>query len=77
MTAPTKSFFELQLVALQTMTVAMTEAFEFWRSLLEVQMRASGSPHPDRRTHDEIAQGATLTEHYGRREHDIDPERDV
>lgn len=40
-------------------------------------MRASGSPHPDRRTHDEIAQGATLTEHYGRREHDIDPERDV
>lgn len=77
MSAPMKSIFDLQLVALQTMTVAMKETFEFWRRLLEVQMRAPGAPHPDRRTHDEIAQGATLTDHYGRRGHDIDPERDV
>ncbi|MBL0289592.1 MAG: hypothetical protein IPQ15_02590 [Betaproteobacteria bacterium] len=28
-------------------------------------------------SHDEIAHGATLTDHYGKREHDIDPEHDV
>jgi hypothetical protein len=73
-----KSVFDLQLVALQTMTVAMTQAFEFWLRLLDTQMRALGVAHPEeRRTHDEIARGATLTDHYGRREHDIDPERDV
>ena len=77
MSAPMKSIFDLQLVALQTMTVAMTQAFEFWLRVLDTQMRALGAAHPDRRTHDEIAHGATLTDHYGRREHDIDPERDV
>lgn len=77
MSAPMKSIFDLQLVALQTMTVAMTQAFEFWLRLFEIQMRALGATQPDRRTHDEIAHGASLTDHYGRREHDIDPERDV
>ena len=77
MSAPMKSVFDLQLVALQTMTMAVTQAFEFWLRMLDTQMRALGVPTAERRTHDEIAHGASLTDHYGRREHDIDPERDV
>jgi hypothetical protein len=77
MNAPMKSVFDLQMGALQTMTVAMTQMAEFWVRMFQTQMQALGMAQPDRRTHDEIAHGATLTDHYGRREHDIDPERDV
>ena len=77
MNAPMKSDFELQRVAFQTMTTAMTQMAEFWIRMFETQMRAPGMAQPDRRTHDEIAHGASLTDHYGRREHDIDPEHDV
>ena len=42
-----------------------------------MQMGHLGAPTRERRSHDEIAHGATLTDHYGKREHDIDPEHDV
>jgi hypothetical protein len=45
--------------------------------MFQTQIQAPGMARPDRRTHDEIAHGAALTDHYGRREHDIDPERDL
>lgn len=77
MNAPIKSIFDLQLVALQTMFVAMAQAVEFWARMFDAQMGAVGALRRDRRTHDEIARGASLTDHYGRREHDIDPERDL
>jgi len=77
MSAPVKSIFELQVVALQTMTVATMQMADFWVRMFATQMQALGIAQPDRRTHDEIARGASLTDHYGRREHDIDPERDV
>lgn len=77
MSTPVKSIFELQMVAWQTMTVAMTQVGDFWVRMFATQMQALGMAQPDRRTHNEIAHGASLTGHYGRREHDIDPERDV
>jgi hypothetical protein len=77
MSTPGKSIFELQAVAAQTMMVAMTQMADFWVRMFATQMQALGMAQPDRRTHNEIAHGASLTDHYGRREHDIDPERDV
>lgn len=77
MNAPIKSMFDLQQAALQTMTVAFTQVFEFWARMIEMQMGHLGAPTRERRSHDEIAHGAALTDHYGKREHDIDPEHDV
>ncbi|MBK7792817.1 MAG: hypothetical protein IPJ62_10050 [Betaproteobacteria bacterium] len=77
MNAPIKSIFDLQQAALQAMTVAFAQVFEFWARMFEMQMGHPGAPTRERRSHAEIAHGATLTDHYGKREHDIDPEHDV
>jgi hypothetical protein len=77
MNAPMKSVFDMQFAVLQTMTVALTQVLEFWARAFEMQIGLLGAAAPDRRTHDEIAHGPTLTDHYGKREHDIDPEHDV
>ena len=77
MKAPVNSIFELQLAAVETMTAAFGQTIEFWNRLFELQMGHFGTAPQERRTHAEIAHGASLTDHYGKREHDIDPERDV
>lgn len=77
MNAPMKSVFDMQLMAVQTMSAAFAQALEFWSRMFEVQMGSLRVAAGDRRTHAEIAKGPALTDHYGKREHDIDPERDV
>ncbi len=77
MNTPHSPIVELQLAAFEMSTLAFTRSAQFWARLAEAQMHMLDA-HPDeRRTHVEIAHGASFGDHYGKRLHDIDPEHDV
>ena len=77
MNAPHNSLFDMPLAMFEMSTMAFTGAARFWVRLAERQMQMLGTPRDERRSHVEIAHGATFLDHYGRRMHDIDPEHDV
>jgi hypothetical protein len=77
MNAPHNNIFDVQLAALELSAIAFTRSAQFWMHLGEAQAHMLGH-HPDeRRTHVEIAHGASFNDRYGKRLHDIDPEHDV
>ncbi|MGE5504606.1 MAG: hypothetical protein ACM31L_09300 [Actinomycetota bacterium] len=75
MTDPMKAFAEIQLALLQAWANTAQGACRYLQHCAEIQQRFF-TQHPHR-THIEIAKGPSLTEKYGKRAHDIDPEKDV
>jgi len=74
---PLYTLLEMQLAFLRMATLNCERAMECWSRALGAQMHVLGFGPDDRRTHVEIAHGASFLDHYGRRAGDIDPEHDV
>jgi hypothetical protein len=75
MTDPFKAVAEMQLAMLQAWANVAQGTCRYLGHCAELQQRFFAQyPH---RSHIDIAQGPSLTEKYGKRAHDIDPERDV
>jgi hypothetical protein len=70
------------IVALQTMVFwqwasGVRQALALWRGSWRIQQDLLLPQTGERRRRIEIADGPSLTDRYGRRGRDIDPERDV
>jgi hypothetical protein len=74
---PYKSLNDLQTVWLDSWTAAFQHMFHCWQHMAELQQNFLRQAHQHHRDHIEIACGASFLDKYGRRAHDIDPERDV
>lgn len=77
MADPYKSFADLQLAMFQAWGAVATGTCEYWRHCLDMQQQFLRHTAAHQRDHVEIASGPSFTDKYGRRCHDIDPERDV
>lgn len=73
---PFKSYSDLQYAMLEGWSNSLRHAFQCWGHWvgMQEQFLQKASFH---RTHVEISRGPSFTDKYGRRSHDIDPERDV
>ncbi len=72
-----KDFGQFQTAWMQAWVAASRQGLEMWKHMFDMQhkmLRQVGQYHRD---HVEIATGASFTDKYGKRAHDIDPERDV
>lgn len=56
---------------------SVQHAFQCWGHMFELQANFLKHAQEHHRSHIEIASGASFLDRYGRRAHDIDPERDV
>lgn len=76
MNDPLKNLSSMQMAMVEAWANSTRHMLDAWRHMIELQQRFLR--HPDyHRTHVEIDRGPSFTEKYGRRAHDIDPERDV
>ncbi len=75
MVDPIKAWATLQMGALEGWAKSVGCVLNYWRHCLDLQGRFLREM--PRRCQAEIATGPSLTDKYGRRAHDIDPERDV
>jgi hypothetical protein len=76
MSTPHNRIVDVQRAAVELSAITFTRSAQFWLHLGEAQAHMLGHPG-ERRTHVEIAHGASFDDRYGRRLHDIDPEHDV
>lgn len=78
MTNPYKDFTDLQSVWLEAWASSAQHVFQCWNHLFALQQHfLQHAQETHHRNHVEIASGPSFLDHYGRRAHDIDPERDV
>lgn len=76
MVDPMKNLNEYQAAWIQAWMAVTRHAVDMWRHMVEMQqtLLVHAARHRD---HVEIASGPSFTDKYGKRAHDIDPERDV
>ncbi|MGE5537582.1 MAG: hypothetical protein ACM33T_00320 [Solirubrobacterales bacterium] len=73
---PLKTMAEFQKAWMEAWSNATRQTFELWRHMFELQHHfIHRATH--HRSHVEISDGPSFTDKYGKRSHDIDPERDV
>lgn len=77
MVDPVKNIAEYQTAWVQAWMAGTRHAFEMWRHMLDLQQSFLAQAARQHRDHVEIASGPSFTDKYGKRAHDIDPERDV
>ncbi|MBI5165739.1 MAG: hypothetical protein HY985_17780 [Magnetospirillum sp.] len=78
MADPLKPLSDLQAAMFDAWLNTTRQAFDLWRHGLELQQNfLAKAAEQHHRFHIEIAEGPSLTDKYGKRCHDIDPERDV
>jgi hypothetical protein len=70
-----KALATLQTGYLEGCCSLVQHQLAYWRHCFDVQARFMQEPHKRRQT--VVARGPAWTDHYGRRAHDIDPERDL
>jgi len=75
MTSPMRAMSTLQNGYLEGCCRVVQLQLGYWRHCFDVQSRFMREPRQRQKV--ELAQGPSLTDHYGKRAHDIDPERDV
>lgn len=68
---------EIQYAWLRAASAAAGSGIRAYAHWLDLQSRFLCQALKYQRSHIEIATGAALTDKYGKRAHDIDPERDV
>lgn len=74
---PYKDIGDLQAAWLSAWTVSAQQVFQCWRHMFELQQSVLKQTAEHQRDHIEIATGASFLDRYGKRSHDIDPEKDV
>lgn len=62
---------------MEAWATSIQHSFQCWRHLFELQSNFLKHAQQHHRDHIEIASGASFLDRYGKRAHDIDPERDV
>lgn len=75
---PFKNMTDFQRMWLESWANGTRQMVEIWRHMFDVQqnfLKKAAEQH--HRWHTEISDGASFTDKYGKRAHDIDPERDV
>lgn len=77
MVDPMKNFNEYQAAWMQAWMAGARNAVDMWRHMVGLQQDFLVQAAKHHRDHVEIASGASFTDKYGKRAHDIDPERDV
>jgi hypothetical protein len=77
MNDPFKQMLNMQAAMLQGWTKAAQQVLLYWEHMADLQEKLVHTPADKQRNHVEIASGPSLTDKYGKRSHDIDPERDV
>jgi hypothetical protein len=76
MADPFKALVEMQTAMVAAWSNSARQCFQYWRHWVEVQDHFIHKSLPQR-SHVEIAKGPSFTDKYGKRAHDIDPEKDV
>lgn len=74
---PYKDLNALQSAWMEAWSTSFQHVFQCWRHMFELQQNFLKHAQEHQRSHIEIASGASFLDRYGRRSHDIDPERDV
>jgi hypothetical protein len=77
MADPYKDLSELQHAWLQAWANSVQHALECWQHVFDLQQNFVRNAQEQHRNHIEIACGPSFLDKYGKRAHDIDPERDV
>ncbi|HLO75087.1 MAG TPA: hypothetical protein VK196_01365 [Magnetospirillum sp.] len=77
MANPYRSITDLQTAWLEAWTNSAQHVFQCWSHMFELQQNFLKHAQQHHRDHVEIARGASFLDKYGKRAHDIDPERDV
>ncbi|MBC7907359.1 MAG: hypothetical protein H7Y60_11520 [Rhodospirillaceae bacterium] len=77
MADPLKNFSDMQTAWMQAWANSAQHMFQCWQRMFTMQQSFLKHADSHHRDHVEIACGASLTDKYGKRSHDIDPERDV
>lgn len=77
MANPYKGLTDLQTVWLEAWATSAQHVFQCWRHMAEIQHGLFKHAEQHGRRTIQIATGASFLDKYGRRSHDIDPERDV
>ncbi len=77
MADPFKTYTEFQQAWLKAWLSSAQSVQHVMTHMLEMQQKFLSHAAKYQRDHVEIATGAALTDKYGKRAHDIDPERDV
>jgi hypothetical protein len=77
MADPFKGFSEFQTAWLKAWMNSAQSMGALFQHMLDTQQKFLGQAVKYHRDHVEIATGPALTDKYGKRAHDIDPERDV
>ncbi|CAA7612693.1 hypothetical protein [Magnetospirillum sp. UT-4] len=77
MAEPLKTLNSAQLAWMEAWNAGLSQTLQLWRHLFDLQQQFLCQAAKHQRSHVEIARGPALTEKYGKRAHDIDPERDV
>lgn len=80
-TDPFKIAAEYQNAWVEAWSSTSKHMFDMWRRMFDLQQqvieKAAQQAAAHHRSHVEIADGPAFTDKYGKRSHDIDPERDV
>ncbi|MBC7951886.1 MAG: hypothetical protein H7Z12_08745 [Rhodospirillaceae bacterium] len=77
MADPYKNLSAMQTAWMQAWANSAQQMFQCWQHVFNMQQGFLKHADIHHREHVEIASGASLTDKYGKRSHDIDPERDV
>lgn len=77
MADPFKGFTEFQTAWLKAWMHSMQSMGTLFQHTLDMQQKFLSHAVKHHRDHVEIARGPAFTDKYGKRAHDIDPERDV
>lgn len=77
MADPFKAFTEIQTAWVHAYLRLTQDMAQMFSHVFEVQQKFLSHVAKGHRDHIEIASGAALTDKYGKRAHDIDPEKDV
>lgn len=72
-----KDFSTVHAAWLEMWATSAQHMFQCWRHMFELQQNFLKQAQEHHRSHIEIASGASFLDRYGKRAHDIDPERDV
>lgn len=76
-TDPIKTVTDMQRAWMDAWAVQSQAAVTLWTHLLDMQQSFFKHASAHHRTHVELPDGPSFTDKYGKRAHDIDPERDV
>lgn len=77
MADPYKDLTAMQTAWMQAWANSAQHMFQCWQHVFSMQQSFLKHAEIHHRDHVEIARGASFTDKYGKRSHDIDPERDV